>query len=522
MLWCTSEGGLLRICNDGCDFSTISNAITAAHAGDILEVNSGVYPENLLVKKSLTLQGKDTGTGRPIVDAGMNGSALTVLADGVTVKGFNLTNARGSGLNIYAGLRVWANDSILSDNLAFNNENGVLLTYSNNSTLQNNALENNTNGMRIETSHSLIISENKMRDNNYGLLLISSSDNLLRSNVAEHNYFGIKLNDSENNTLIDNQMSKNTYNFGADGRNDVDTGNLVNSRPILYLLNAENKTIDSTTKAGTVYCIDCRNITISGLNLTNNFHGIYMHNTTGSIVENNDLNDSCIGISLIDSSENLLIANRVNWSLVDGIDFVDSDYNRMTSNRLEKNGKGLFMDKSGNNEIRGNILLNGYFGAYLDSVWENSISDNIISRNQYGIRLMDSVMNYVEKNNITYNHVGIIDDGLGNNTLNNTILNNDINETYVAKNTAGGLGGKKYVKIDSYPEGATVIIEIKPMEWMPMEWKTGDEGKYAEFTDAGSYNLELRLEKYKKNNSKIIIPEDKKPDPVFIELEPLS
>ena len=53
--------------------------------GDIIVVRSSIYHENVNVTKQLTLSGIDTGSGKPVVDAG-GGSAITLSADEITLE----------------------------------------------------------------------------------------------------------------------------------------------------------------------------------------------------------------------------------------------------------------------------------------------------------------------------------------------------------------------------------------------------------------------------------------------------
>jgi parallel beta-helix repeat protein len=499
----------LTVCKDGCDFASVKVAVEAASPGDIVEVESGIYQENVKINKSLVLIGKDTGAGMPVIDAGKKGSAVSILADGITLAGFNLTNAFGSRADFYAGIRVWGNNSVLKDNQAFYNENGILMTNSINGTVENNLLLTNRYGMRIETSSDAIVIGNEMRDNNYGLLMVSSEGCLLRSNLAEDNDYGIKLNDSENNTLIDNLMKGNIYNFGAEGNNDVSSGNLVEEKPILYLRGIKNRTIDSSVDVGTVYCWDCENVTIRGLNLSNNLYGIYLQNSTGSTIEKNDLRNVVTGIALVDSYGNLVSENQVSKSQVDGLQLKDSNSNRIESNRFEDNGRGLFLLRSGDNDIQGNRLQNGTIGIYLDLSWNNQIFRNLIFANHIGLKTTSTEWNNISMNSMSNNSIDLSRREFDNDTLEWT-NNNSIKEEILTEPTAGATGPKKKVKIESYPENAVVFIDGKLAKW-----KTPG---VAVFTKPGNYKLELRSGQ-KRILSKIVVPTEEDPEPVFIDFD---
>ena len=60
------------------DFTGIQEAINKAKEGDTIIVYSGVYHENVVVDKSVTLK----GIGYPIVDAGGEGAAITLCTEG--------------------------------------------------------------------------------------------------------------------------------------------------------------------------------------------------------------------------------------------------------------------------------------------------------------------------------------------------------------------------------------------------------------------------------------------------------
>ncbi|MFV9677836.1 MAG: hypothetical protein ACNYVW_09330, partial [Methanosarcinales archaeon] len=67
----------ITVCHSGCDYASIQAAVDAADSGDTIEVHSGTYYENVDVNKTLSLKGVDTGSGKPVVDAGGNDSAIT-------------------------------------------------------------------------------------------------------------------------------------------------------------------------------------------------------------------------------------------------------------------------------------------------------------------------------------------------------------------------------------------------------------------------------------------------------------
>ena len=90
----------------GCDYIRIQTAINEANPGDTLEVQSGVYYENVNVTKPLILK----GTGMPVVNAQNKGSAIILSGGGITLDGFVATNS-GGGL-YEAGIKVMGGDRL--------------------------------------------------------------------------------------------------------------------------------------------------------------------------------------------------------------------------------------------------------------------------------------------------------------------------------------------------------------------------------------------------------------------------
>jgi parallel beta-helix repeat protein len=470
------QASTITVCTSGCDYTSITEAINAANPGDIVQVQSGTYYENVNVTKQITLMGDDTGEGFPIVDAGGRGNAITLSADGIHLERFDVTNSLGSWRNIWAGIKVASNDNLILGNRAFNNENGVLLTGSRNNSIVENNATNNLYGIRLDGSLNNTLRDNYIRANTYGLVLDTSEDNNIRNNLATNNYFGVQLNSSTGNILSGNQMHDNTANFGAEGTNHIDTSNLVDDKPIYYLVGVSDKTIDPSSRAGTIYCIDCNNMTIRDLILDNNFNGIYLYNTTNSTIENSSLRNNSYGAVLVYSSKNIISNNTFLNNRMDGATLVLSDdntlegnlasenvesgisvwysdrdtlamniardnhngfgiyfseYNNITKNKLDHNNRsGLLLLNSSNINVTMNAIANNTeSGILLISSRMNEITSNKISSNQEGLRLEFSKDNSIRENEINDNGVGIAYDALYHNILEPNIMVNNRNET---------------------------------------------------------------------------------------------
>jgi parallel beta-helix repeat protein len=261
----------------GADFTGIQDAINNAKAGDTILVYSGIYYENVVVDKSVTLK----GLGYPIVDAGGEGNAIRLTADGITLVGFTATNS-GILFVIAAGIMVTSNNNSITGNNACNNGEGIRLTYSsNNNTITGNNVSNNSNdGIRLfYSSNNNTITDNNVSNNNGdGIHLTSSSNNntITGNNVSNNSNNGIYLPLSSNNTITDNNVSNN-----GDG---------------IYLLSGNNNTITGNNVSNNnygIYLLSGNNNTITGNNVSNNNYGIYLWvSSNNSIYLNNFINNT--------------------------------------------------------------------------------------------------------------------------------------------------------------------------------------------------------------------------------------
>jgi parallel beta-helix repeat protein len=130
----------------GADFTVIQDAINNASDSDTILVYPGVYYENVVVDKSVTLKGK----GQPVVDARGAGDAIRLNADGITLVGFTAT---GSSI-LDAGIKVILNNNtITGNNVSNNNGDGIDLSISSNNTITGNNACNNSRGIFL--SHCL-------------------------------------------------------------------------------------------------------------------------------------------------------------------------------------------------------------------------------------------------------------------------------------------------------------------------------------------------------------------------------
>jgi parallel beta-helix repeat protein len=143
---------------------SLQTAIFMARAGDVVLVSEGTYYEHIRVDKSIILRGQMM----PVLDATASGSAITLLADGITVEGFKIVNAGSwpAESPAEAGIKVLSEGNRIIKNDVCNNFNGILLVgVWNNSILDNTVCRNLGYGIRLEKAFGNTICNNSLEGN---------------------------------------------------------------------------------------------------------------------------------------------------------------------------------------------------------------------------------------------------------------------------------------------------------------------------------------------------------------------
>jgi len=362
-------------------------------------------------------------------------------------------NANGIGFS-------HSNDSNLQRNVASNNYgymdgNGISLAYSHNNTINYNTAVNNSgnygsNGILLSSSNNNTITNNNFSNNGYlsyysgvGISVQNSDYNKFVNNTANKNiYSGITLSYSNKNILQNNSFSDNRYNFDMNNwdtsgfDNEIDVSNLVDGKPIYYLVGASDIIINSFSNAGTVYCIYCNNITVIDLDLTKNGNGVYLYNTNNSRIQNNQLSYNANGINLKSSSNNTIFNNIVNDNY-EGILLYSSSNNTLTDNTANNN--------------------NNNYGIYLQSSSNNTLMDNTANNNNdYGIHLSSSSNNILYQNNFVSNYRYNAYDYNGNNQWDWGTIGNYYSDYPGTDLNADDIGDTPYPipggsSVDNYP-----------------------------------------------------------------------
>ncbi|MEM3769751.1 MAG: NosD domain-containing protein [Candidatus Bathyarchaeia archaeon] len=187
------------------NYPTIQAALEASNNGDIIFVRAGVYFENVVVDKSVSLVGENAATA--IIDGGGSGTVIYITANNVQVTGFTIRNS--GGWPSY-GVRIEDvnNCNVFRNNLT-NNWCDIRLYYSSNNSIAENIITNSEIGIWVANSLNNSITKNTITNNNYGIEIDYCSENNINENDIMTNNYGIVLTSASNNNIYHNNFINN-------------------------------------------------------------------------------------------------------------------------------------------------------------------------------------------------------------------------------------------------------------------------------------------------------------------------
>ena len=234
----TTSGDIITVDDDGgADYTSIQDAIDNAYEGDTIYVYSGIYFENVVVDKSIILQGEDRET--TVIDGENKDNVIKIFEDNVKIEKFSIRNCKNdyrfSGVNFdsnnnflldcniydnYWGVLCYGDDNYISNNNIFNNGRGIILSGANQNMIDNNRISENYGGIYVSHSDRNLIVENEILNHNSnnhpdshtpeeGILVQYSDDNVISLNNISSNEIGLMIVYSDKHDIFNNNIENN-------------------------------------------------------------------------------------------------------------------------------------------------------------------------------------------------------------------------------------------------------------------------------------------------------------------------
>jgi len=217
-------------------YDNIQDAIDNASAGDIIHVNAGYYPGNLLVNESVKIVGNGTehtfinGTDSvdvvhvvsdhvviqnlSIFDPGEDFACILVEAHEATIDTCNLSD---DDSRVAAGVSLDYSDDTIVRNCHYKDlEYGVIVYESNYALVEDCSYPNNAYGVEITYSHNVTVSNCEFPDGDYSVVVGSDCREIVIDNntITSQEENALVMYDGANNCTLDNNTVLDSNNDG--------------------------------------------------------------------------------------------------------------------------------------------------------------------------------------------------------------------------------------------------------------------------------------------------------------------
>jgi len=453
-------------------FSRISDAIKSANEGDVIVVHEGLYEENILIDKKVSLIAKGKVT---ILGVKTEKPVVTIAANKVQLEGFNITAtsglfstavyiAKGYGLSrIYNNTIMNAYFGIYSDE-TFGNE------------IIGNWIIKNSFGIMINHTSESKFLWNKIENNKYGIVLSGSSKNILQENYLVSNQYGIYFFDSQDVLVLNHNLSNNLYGIyltGFSSNVTIENNTVTNSQYGIYVDTSHfNNVIRNKVESSMygIYLQNCRYNNVSNNFVRNETIGIQLYGTIDNVILNNTIIRSAIGIEIDNSYNDTIKENTFLNILAHAITAYRITKARIVRNTIDHARNGIVFDSSSLNTLVENKISNVNIGIYIYSSDSNFIENiTIIKVGEWYIRSQSERYNYVW--NLMLNSGKLNISFLGRIAIKNATISNIpkgytyLNRCIFVNVTKGSFAFINFSYSDNPNEKVTILYTIDGNNW---------------------------------------------------------
>lgn len=325
------------------DFSSIQAAIDAATGGDVILVEEGVYRENVLINKPLTLRGMGA-----VIEGCGEGHTVQIIANSVNFSGFRVVGS---------GIRPWC---------------GIYVCYSLRCSITNNTVLNHYYGVRLYDSMEIVLKYNNLSNNRYNLEV-----------------WGLTLNHFIHSIDPSNIVNGRRVYYYVNAHNllvpfDAGYVGIINSSKILV------KDVSLSFNGVGVLIAYSLNCTVYNVTVSNNQRGIRMIASCNNFLYGNCFFENEWAGVVIDSSTNNTVCKN---------------YIQNNSNGILLSYSLLLNIATRDNLLKRNHIYNNSCGARLNYVESNIIEQNDFRGNNVGLFVLSSkknafIRNYLKDNNV--------------------------------------------------------------------------------------------------------------------------
>ena len=196
-------------------YSTIQAALSAAHTGDTITIQPGLYNENnLTVDKRLYIR----GVNYPVIDGRKQHNIFRITASGTVLEGCDIRNAGLNNFEDYAGIRIEnCRNVIIRNNKLDGNYFSIYFSQTVNCIADRNTVtarqkltENSGNAIHCWKTDSITVTNNTLSGHRDGIYFEFVTNSVIENNYAkENNRYGLHFMFSHHNKYVNNTFQNN-------------------------------------------------------------------------------------------------------------------------------------------------------------------------------------------------------------------------------------------------------------------------------------------------------------------------
>ena len=188
-------------------FNTVTEGISAVISGKLVIVAAGIYNEQLIINKEITLQGASQ-ENTFITGSSLTENLISLEADNITISGFTIDGDNSTSVGIYFDNRSFIN---INNNLIKNNEDYGISYINSAPIIEDNHIENNSSsGIKVAINGAGIIRNNSIASNLHGIRTYGNSCPEINRNNINNNNTGIYCRESATPIISYNTISNNS------------------------------------------------------------------------------------------------------------------------------------------------------------------------------------------------------------------------------------------------------------------------------------------------------------------------
>ncbi len=310
-------------------FRSIQAALDAAQPGATVRVLPGTYVENLVLKKTVTLE----GVPGSIVRGTGSGSIVSITADGCTVRGLVFEHSGGDLQAEDSGILVRSGSAVLENNRLNDVLYGIYLLRARKAIIRNNViggrpalqLGERGAGLHFWDSPDNVVENNTIFDTRDGLYIQSSPGNRIRGNRVFRVRYGVHYMFSDRNSFENNVFSESVAGAAIMYSSDIQFHNNA------FLHNR------GFSSFGILFQ-DCERCFAERNFIVDNATGIFMEALRASTFRNNVIAENDVALQMFSSADGNLFTGNNFVENLSPLQLIG----RTTTTRFEEAGKGNY------------------------------------------------------------------------------------------------------------------------------------------------------------------------------------